>query len=69
MERSVPEPIFPNPSRGYYVVSPPADGESHLDGPLVLSLVFDELKRRLQRAVHAVEIFLEITQVTPENWL
>lgn len=56
MERSVLEPIFPDPSREDYVVSPPADCESHLDGPLVLSLLTDELRRRLQWAVRAVEI-------------
>jgi hypothetical protein len=70
VEHSVPEPKFPDPSGEHYVVSPPADCESHLDGPLVLPLLSDEIEEKT-RAVRACcgDIFLEITQVTPENWL
>ena len=54
--RTVSESVYPHPSGDRCVAVPPTGYESHLDGPHALSLLPNELKRRIKRVVYAVEI-------------
>ena len=50
------ESVFPNPSGDRRATIPPTGYESLLGGPHALSLLRNELKRRIKRLVYAVEI-------------
>ena len=56
MGRTVSESVFPNPSGDRRAAVPPTGYESLLDGPHALSLLPNELRRRIRRLVYAVEI-------------
>jgi hypothetical protein len=56
MGRTVSVSVFPNPCGDRRAAIPPTGYESLLGGPHALSLLPNELRRRIRRLVYAVEI-------------